>query len=428
MTNSFRNTSLVLFFVVISAAFFLYAYSYRTAAAADDIESLKASIAGMEAESKRLETEIAQLNSELQKVGGEKTTLQKAINQLALERKKVQADISYTQNKISAADLEINKLSLEIGDTELSIEDQKDAIGKTLQALNELDDHSMVELVLAYDNLSTFWSSIDMLSQAREAIQDKVHSLASHKVLLDEQHTATTEKRSELAELQDRYSDQNEVLTVNASEKNQLLAATKNEEAEYQKLLAAKKAEKENFEKQMRDLETKLQFLLDPTSIPSRGSGVFAWPLKDVYITQNFGSTKDSVRLYTSGTHNGIDFRAVTGTSVHAALSGTVLATNETVANMCQYGKWVLVKHSNGLTTLYAHLSVVSVAKGDAVSTGQVLGYSGSTGYATGPHLHFTVYASAAVNFREYTCNSGVTLTIPVAAANGYLDPLDYLQ
>lgn len=394
---------------------------------AEDIESIKANIAGLQTESKRLETEIAQLNAQLQTVGGQKTTLQKAIAQLELERKKVQADISYTQNKIGATDLELKQISYEIGETEDTIDMHKDAIENTIQVLHELDDRSMVELMLSYDNLSSFWNSVEMLTETRDAIRDKVHELASHKVLLDKQHTVSQEKRSELSDLKDQYTGQSKVLVENTTEKNQLLSATKNQEAGYQKLLAQKKAEKANFEKQMQDLEAKLQFLLDPSSIPSRGSGVLAWPLKDIRITQYFGATSDSVRLYKTGTHNGVDFAAVTGTSVHAALDGVVLATNEIVANMCQYGKWVLIKHNNGLTTLYGHLSAVNVTKGQAVKTGQIIGYSGSTGYATGPHLHFTVYASEAVNFKQYTCNSGATLTIPVAAASGYLDPMDYL-
>jgi murein DD-endopeptidase MepM/ murein hydrolase activator NlpD len=112
---------------------------------------------------------------------------------------------------------------------------------------------------------------------------------------------------------------------------------------------------------------------------------------------------------------------------VVSALGGEVVATNEEVADACQYGKWVLVRHGNGLTTLYAHLSSISVAKGAVVKTGQLLGYSGATGYATGPHLHFTVYASDAVQFKAYTCRSGKTLNVPVAAFSAYLDPMKYL-
>ena len=108
-------------------------------------------------------------------------------------------------------------------------------------------------------------------------------------------------------------------------------------------------------------------------------------------------------------------------------MGGTVVDVNQGVAPMCQYGKWVLVKHPNGLTSLYAHLSSISVSKGQAVAQGQTLGLSGNTGYATGPHLHLTLYISSAVTFKNYTCNSGAVAYIPIAPLNAYLNPFSYL-
>ena len=65
------------------------------------------------------------------------------------------------------------------------------------------------------------------------------------------------------------------------------------------------------------------------------------------------------------------------------------------------YGKFIVVKHYNGLTTLYAHLSNYAVKAGDEVSRGQLIGYMGKTGYATGTHLHFTVYDSTTFKIQE---------------------------
>ncbi|MEK7068184.1 MAG: M23 family metallopeptidase, partial [Patescibacteria group bacterium] len=121
------------------------------------------------------------------------------------------------------------------------------------------------------------------------------------------------------------------------------------------------------------------------------------------------------------------DFRAAIGTPVRAALDGTVQEVNQGAVKYCQYGKWVLVRHNNGLTTLYAHISGIAVSKGQYVSTDETVGYAGDTGYATGPHLHLTVYASAGVAFKQYTCNSGYSAYIPIAPLNAYLNPLSYL-
>ena len=142
---------------------------------------------------------------------------------------------------------------------------------------------------------------------------------------------------------------------------------------------------------------------------------------------RQFGKTSSSQRLYVSGTHNGVDFRAFIGTPVRATLSGTVIAVNYGAVANCQYGKWVLIKHSNGLATLYAHLSDISVQKGTAVATSQVIGFSGDTGYATGPHLHLSLYLAEAISFKQYQCKNGSVVTIPVAPPAAYLDPLAYL-
>lgn len=92
------------------------------------------------------------------------------------------------------------------------------------------------------------------------------------------------------------------------------------------------------------------------------------------------------------------------------------------------YGKWILIKHDNGLSSMYAHLSLIKATEGDRVSTGDIIGYSGNTGYSTGPHLHFGVYASQGVKIVQYTnsinCKNAV---IPVADLKAYLDPMDYL-
>ncbi|MCA9364139.1 peptidoglycan DD-metalloendopeptidase family protein [Candidatus Kaiserbacteria bacterium] len=396
--------------------------------AASEVEQLKSQIADRNNRLKEIEAEIAKFQVALQTTGNEKSTLQSAINQLELERKKLQADISYTQNKIGATDLEISKLTIEITDTERTIEQNEAAIAETLRRLDEADTTSLIEALLSHTNLAAFWTSIEELEQVREVMGDNVRTLTEERELLEQQHKENTDRRSELVDLKAQYTDQNTVLGQTRAEKDTLLEKTQQKEEIYQQLLSEREAEKEKFEKELRDLEAQLQFILDPDSIPRSGTIVFDWPLDTVRITQYFGDTAFSrTAAYRGNGHNGIDLGVSRGTPVKAALAGKVVAINTTVASMCQYGKWVLIQHANGLSTLYAHLSLVSVNAGDTVSTGETIGYSGDTGYATGPHLHFTVYASQAVEFTQYTCNSGVTLTIPVSAFTGYLNPMDYL-
>lgn len=445
MSASHSRTALLLFhsffagiliggIAVSGAAFENHVASAQTAGTsapatvAAEVGRIESDITALIARKQQIEQDITKYEAELQKVGGEKATLQNAIYRLELERKKAQSDLIYTQNKIGATDLEIQKLNLEIADATAHISHNRAAIEEILRRINEADQTSLVETLFSNDDLSTFWSALDALARVRGVMSSKVRDLAELQTVLEGKVGEHKEKYGDLVALKGQYVGQKQVLEVNKSEKNQLLAQTKNEEAAYQELLAEKRAAKAQFEQQLREYEQRLQFILDPATIPPAGTVVFRWPLDSVTVTQWFGNTAFARSGAYNGTgHNGMDMRASKGTTVHAALAGEVIAVNVQVAPMCQYGKWVLIRHANGLTTLYAHLSVVSVSAGQQVATGDIIGYSGDTGYALGPHLHFTVYASKAVMFKEYTCNSGATLTIPIAAFSGYLDPMLYL-
>ena len=114
---------------------------------------------------------------------------------------------------------------------------------------------------------------------------------------------------------------------------------------------------------------------------------LFMFPLQTRRnITSSFGWRRDP---FTGAPqfHNGVDFRANTGTTVLAALDGTVSVVMETRL----YGKHIIISHNNGYKTLYAHLNSFSVRQGDRVARGRKIGESGNTGYSTGPHLHFGI-------------------------------------
>lgn len=400
------------------------------------IETLKEEISARGDRLKEIEREIESYQTELKKVGSEKNSLQKAINQLELERKKVQADISYTQNKIGATDLEINKLSLEIGATEEDITLNTSAMREILYSFDQIDDSSFIEILLEYETLTDFWRKIDELEQVRKVMREQLASLVTHKNTLQSKHDQSTEKKADLIDLKTQYADQNQILAGNKTEKAKLLADTKNEEAEYQKLLKEKEEARDAILKELRDFESKMQFSVDPNSIPPQGTRVFNWPVQNVIITQLFGGTefaKTVAAAYGRPYHNGIDLGAPIGTKIYAPLDGVVRATGDTgLAPGCySWGRWTLIDHANGLTTLYGHQSQLGVVPGQTVKTGEVIGYVGSTGFSTGPHLHFTVYIKNGVTVRKFSeikpvskCSS---TSIPTAAVTAYLDPMMYL-
>lgn len=384
-----------------------------------------------------IENEIAQFEAQLQEVGAERETLQSAINQLQLERQKVSAEIRRTENLITSTDLEINKLILEISRTEKDIEQTEDAIASIIRAEYIAGGDSLIELLLRHERLSEFWSTFEAHENVRDTMAAKVSELDQFRLLLKEQRDENEAKRSELTELKTQYSDQNLVLSNNQAEQAELLEVTKNEEANYQQLLADRRAAQEQILQELRSFESELQYILDPNTIPSPGTAVFDWPVENVIITQRFGGTEFAARNASAyggrPYHPGVDFGAPRGTPIYAPLTGTVRAVGNTdaVPGCFSWGKWSLIDHANGLSTMYAHQDVIGVTPGQKVQTGDVIGYIGNTGFSTGPHLHFTVYAQDAVTVRRFneikTVTSCGPASTPVAATEAYIDPMLYL-
>lgn len=411
--------------------------SPRVFAQSEEIERLQNEINQRSNRIGEIDAEIKKFEEQLKQVGSEKKTLQSAINQLELERKKVNADISKTEALISNTDLEINKLILEIQKTEGNIDSTKEAISAIIRDEYQSGDTSLLEMMLGHEHLSEFWDTLEAQQSVRESLSAKVAELDSYEEILTGKRSNNENKRSELSSLKDQYTGQTKVLANNKQERTKLLEVTKNTEKNYQQLLAEKKQVKEQIIQEMRDYESKLRFVLDPATIPGAGTAVFQWPVKNVIITQYFGGTEFAARnaaVYGGRAyHPGVDFGVPVGTSIYAPLSGTVRATGNTdlVPGCYSWGKWTLIDHANGLSTLYAHQSAINVVPGQKVSTGEVIGYSGNTGYSTGPHLHFTVYAKDGVQVRQFneikTVTSCGPASSPFAATDAYLDPMNYL-
>lgn len=394
---------------------------------AQTVSELQEKIVAQTAAIQKLEQEIQQYQGDLATLATKKKTLGQAIAALDITRKKLAADLKITQAKVDTTDLTIRKLNSEISSREDEISDRIAALKEALLSIYEQDGYSLAQIALSNDTFSGFWSDLEKLEQFSLGVSENIDLIESLKATLEQKNKTKQNEKGKLLVLKDELGDRKKIADDNKKQTAILLAQTKNKESEYQKLLAEKTAARDKFEKELYELESQLKFILDPKSVPEKGSKIFEWPVDPVRITQYFGDTAFARSgAYKGKGHNGIDFGVPVGMKITAVLSGKVIAVNTKVAYMCQYGKWVLIEHENGLTTLYSHLSLVSVDMGDVVKTGQLVGYSGETGYAVGPHLHFTVYASKAVSFKQYTCNSGAKLTIPVAAFSGYLNPMDY--
>lgn len=394
-----------------------------------NIEVIKEKIDNHNQVIKQLDEEIKKYSKEVEVVSSEAKTLQSAIKTLDVSKQKITTEIKKTETTIQKTNLTIEQLDEEIKILESRIDNNVSAIAKVISSINENDNNSIIESFLSNKSLSEILNEVETLNQFQQNVRERTVELTDYKNQISQRKEAKETEKNNLLGLKSELGDKNKILEINKKEKSTLLTATKNKESEYKRLLAEKQAQKEQFEKELFQFESELKRTIDPASFPSGKKGILAWPLDNIFVTQPFGKTIDSKRLYTSGTHNGVDFRASRGTPVKAVLDGVIQGAGNTDAQRgCySYGKWVLIKHPNGLTSLYAHLDLIKVNSGQSVNEGEIIGYSGQTGYATGPHLHLTLYASQGVEIQRYSSSRNCkNVDIPVADKNAYLDPMLY--
>ncbi len=400
---------------------------------ADTASDLQAKIDDRNSAITSLEKEIQAYQTQIDSLGQQSTSLKNTIATLDISKKKLEASLSLTKNKIAATNLEITQLASDIGKKQNSIEGDRGVVANSLSLIAEHDTQSLAELMLSSESLAGAWNYVANLTSLESSVRSHIGKLTVVKTGLENNKKATEGKRAQLVSLNNDLTQQRKLIVDTANQKNSLLAQTKDTEANYKKLLADKIAKKNAFEQEIAAYQNALHLTVDPRYLPQAGSGVLHYPLEHIVVTQYFGNTDFSTKnpqIYNGHGHTGIDFAASIGTPILASLDGTVVGTGNTdlIPGCYSYGKWIMIKHNNGLSTLYAHLSLPSVTNGQTVSTGQVIGYSGATGYATGPHLHFGVYATQGVRITTFTnsknCQNAV---VPIADIKAYLNPLSYL-
>jgi len=386
------------------------------------LDDLEQQIKDKEAEIKQLEEQAKQCQQTLQGVQQEKNTLQNQVATIDARIKKLRGDINVTTARISNANLQIEQLNLEIYEKSKQIEEHKENIGGIIRTIYEYDTVSTLELVLENKKLSDFLNQVQYIELLQENVQKDLESLKNLKLALEEQKTRVETTKDDLEVYNAQLYSQKQIEDGQKAEKDYLLKQTKGQEQKYQQILSDIEEKQRQISEEIFEIEEKMRLTLDPESVPSAHSGVLSWPNEGL-LTQGYGYTPYSKRLYKSGFHNGIDIAAGYGAPIRAARDGEIRAmgNSDSYCPGGAYGRWIAIKHDNNLTTLYAHFSAFgNYGIGDTVKTGDIIGYEGSSGYSTGSHLHFGVYVSNTFILKQ----SNYCGLLPVGAT---LNPLDYL-
>ena len=379
-------------------------------------------------EQKKLETELEIVNKESQSLGS-------AVKSLDAARKKLAKDISITRSRITSTNLTIRLLENTMSEKEGQISIHRKAIAFTLSTLSEYDSRPLILSLLSSTGLSDLWRDRSQIEGLDSRLKEEIGVLRETRKILSQEKEQKEKAKKEQVSLQSQLSGQKSVVEENKKDKEKILAETKNTEALYQKMLAENLARQKEFEEDLFRLESELNIALDPSLIPEARKGILSWPLEKVYITSPFG-------MRSTGFHGGVDFRASVGTPVVAIASGVVegTANSDDQKGCYSFGRWIFIRHPNGLSSVYAHLSASLVRAGQTIRKGEMNGYSGGypraygSGNSRGPHLHLGLFASQGIEIRSFTSQkykdtgSGChNVFIPISDIKAYLDPLAYL-
>ncbi len=393
-------------------------------------EELNRQIQNTNSEIEKLDAQIKVYQDQINKTHEVGNTLKNVISELTLTRTKLQAQVTQTTKKITLTSTVINSLDKTIDEKEEEIAKLKESIKASLNSIYQNGNSTFIESLLSEERI-TLSDEIYASESINQSARNLMLELGNVRTVLEKNKSQKELEKNNLTKLKNKLDLDKKSVEVVKKEKDTLLKETKNKESEYQKLLIEQQKKRDAFEQDLSNYESQLKFILNSKLLPNAGSGVLAWPLDNVLITQLFGKTSSSKRLYVSGSHSGVDFRAPVGTEVKAMANGTVIGAGDTdlYCKGASFGKWVYIDYHNGLSSTFGHLSVISAKAGDKVKAGDVVGLSGNTGHSTGPHLHVTVYASQGAGVKTIPSLScaGKTFTMPIAPVNAYLDPMLYL-
>lgn len=328
--------------------------------------------------------------SQLDKVKNQRASVADEVLSIDKEINRVENEIERTAQAIekSRADLLVKEEELKIA--EANCMEYDESFKTRARIMYENGTSSYLEVLLGASSFGDFLSRVEMVKEIVEYDRKILGEMKASRDAIREAKEALEAERANLEAKEVELANMKIELGYRLEAKQGLLDQLYADEEEYKK--AYEKAEADE-KKIQRELQAQAaREAANGTQTKYTGTGRFLWPVPaSSRITSQYGYRIHPV-YKTKKFHAGIDVGASYGSNIIAAEAGTV-----TVATYGSgYGKYVVVSHGSGLTTLYAHCSSLLVKVGDKVSRGQVIAKVGSTGVSTGNHLHFEVRINGA--------------------------------
>ena len=349
----------------------------------DTIYDKQHQLQGLNGQIVATKTQIAQLLAQERQLQGE-------IAAFDAQLRAVQAQIDQETAKLVLLAQQVDQAKEQLALKEAELARHIADFGRRMRIMYKSGQISGLELIFSAANFTDLMNRVVFFNVIVREDRRQVAELQKERAAIEAMKADLEAKKAEQArvvkQVQDQKAQLQAVRDQRAAREQQIAAI----EAQFQRLL-------DDMEAQRAALQAQIASLIHE-SFRARSSGKWRWPMDGV-ITQGFGCTSYPFEPYdptcpTHHFHSGIDIATDYGTPVHASDGGIV--HNFTMGcgwgpGLCGYGRYVVMVHAGGFTTLYGHLSGWAVGDGVQVDKDTVIGYEGSTGNSTGAHLHFEI-------------------------------------
>jgi murein DD-endopeptidase MepM/ murein hydrolase activator NlpD len=357
-----------------------------------------------------LDARIAQLQGRIADANRKETVLTGEIAAVTSKIRALQDDVDRAQARVSTVEAELvvykNRLArlsqlLELQTQKLKLltaqhRIAEERLSRRLVAIYQSDTPDAVEVVLTAASLADVLDQLDYIRDVGRQDRTIAGDVRAARVAMRRTRARTAKTRAELAEttaaverrvveqrvVRDRLVADQNALAAARADKDRVLTSVRSREAQDREHVENLQRESAEVGARIRAAQARAASRSSagpPAVAGSPSSSGLIWPTSGT-VTSGFGWRWGRM-------HEGIDIAAPTGTPIAAAAGGTVIYAGW----MGGYGNLVVIDHGGGLATAYGHQSSIAVGSGSYVSQGQTIGYVGSTGHSTGPHLHFEV-------------------------------------
>lgn len=361
------------------------------------------------------QSEIDALKSQKSQLASQKSSLQSTINSLqgqqndqialknALDEKNAITvkQILNLNEQIELHTQLIKQKTKEVDEAQKVADAQLEKYKVRVRAMEESGRYNYFEVLFGASSIGEFLSLIDDIGdimRSDKELEDAYRqSVADLKSVKAEYEQAKAEMESSKTELESLKAQQEKDIAEATAVIASLQGDISSNSSLLSQLSAQEKALNADIQQKVAELNRQQQQQQQPGNTGNTGStvgtGNLVWPSYCTYITSRQGPRVHPVTGEFKN-HGGTDIGASYGSAIYAADSGTVVRSADGWNG--GWGNYVMINHGNGMQTLYAHMSSRAVSVGQTVSRGQTIGYVGSTGMSTGPHLHFEMYINGS--------------------------------